>query len=215
MDPTKREKYQANRKYYKTQFLQILFQYCLTAYVLGLFLSKAFPFLCSPLKHFIFFSLPSIGAFVVDPKCLFILCNMIVIFLVRESMLVGSPSSSPTPGIYDEYVKHSRSVRRSSTIQEKEERKLEVSLVEENVELIGEVVEEDTNDKEEQEQGGEEEEYGGVEEHELPTDELNRRSEDFIERVRKQMKLEAQMMECGGRWETGVWKKNPMKGRIE
>lgn len=124
---------------------------------------------------------------------------MIVIFLVHESMLVGSPSSSPTPGIYEEYVKHSRSVRRSSTIQEKEERKLEVSLVEENVELIGEVVEEDTNDKEEQERGGEEEENGGAEEHELPTDELNRRSEDFIERVRKQMKLEAQMMACGGR----------------
>lgn len=67
------------------------------------------------------------------------------------------------------------------------------------MELIGEVVEEDTNDKEEQEQGGEEEEYGGLEEHELPTDELNKRSEDFIERVKKQMKLEAQMMDCGGR----------------
>lgn len=232
MDPIKKEKHRAMRKYKRTRFVQNLFQYCLTAYVFGLFLSKAFPSLFWALQYFICVSLPNIGASLVGPKCLFIVCNMIVIFLVHESNLLRSPPSSPTSEIHDEFVKFSRRARRPSTIEEKEERKLEVSSVEESVEMIGEVVEEDKKDKEEEQELEEEKEeerkeeseqeeeeaqeeqeeeqeekaeedkggvdVGGNEEHELPADVLNRMSEDFIQRVNKQWRLEVQMMECGG-----------------
>eukprot|EP00268_Persea_americana_P010632 TRINITY_DN1432_c0_g1_i2.p1 TRINITY_DN1432_c0_g1~~TRINITY_DN1432_c0_g1_i2.p1 ORF type:complete len:235 (-),score=74.12 TRINITY_DN1432_c0_g1_i2:38-742(-) len=234
MDPIKKEKHRAMRKYKRARFVQNLFQYCLTAYVFGLFLSEAFPSLFRALKYFICVSLPNIGASLVGPKCLFILCNMIVIFLAHESKLFTSPPSSPTPEIQEEYVKFSRRPRRPSTNEEKEERKLEVSLVKESVEMIGLVVEEDKKDKEEEqeleeerkeaaeqeeeetqaEQEEEEEEdkgavdVGGKEEHELPADELNRRSEDLIQRVHKQRRLEVQMMECGG-WKEGKETKTP------
>ncbi|KAJ8634157.1 hypothetical protein MRB53_027493 [Persea americana] len=159
---------------------------------------------------------------------------MIVIFLAHESKLFTSPPSSPTPEFQEEYVKFSRRPRRPSTNEEKEERKLEVSLVEESVEMIGLVVEEDKKDKEEEqeleeerkeaaeqeeeetqaEQEEEEEEdkgavdVGGKEEQELPADELNRRSEDLIQRVHKQRRLEVQMMECCG-WKQGKETKTP------
>ncbi|RWR87012.1 DUF4408 domain-containing protein [Cinnamomum micranthum f. kanehirae] len=203
MDVVALEKLQAMKRYNrKNHFLQRLFQFSLTAFVLGLCASKGLASLCSFMKLFFFGSLPNIGAFVFGPKCLFVLGNMIVIYLVGESKLVGSSSSdSPTSDAYDEYVKHSRGLIKLSTKERKE--KSEVSLVEENVEVVTETIVEDEEKKgrEEEKKGREdknmkkgvvdldrEEEFG------LPADELNKRVEDFIARVNEQRKLEAKMM---------------------
>lgn len=128
-------------------------------------------------------------------------------------MLVGS-QSSPAGEIYDEYVERSRNLRGvppSSTVQEKEVelnlsevKRVTVVQDEQVKEEIKEVVEEITEEEEvhggesheankaeiEEEDDGEEKERGGEEETSLPTEELNRRVEEFIARVNKQRWLE-------------------------
>ncbi|KAJ8634158.1 hypothetical protein MRB53_027494 [Persea americana] len=196
MDVVALEKLQAMKRYNrKNHFLQRLVQFSLTAFVLGLCVSKGLASLCSFMKLFFLGSLPNTGAFVVGPKCLFVLGNMIVIYLVRESKLAGSSSSdSPTSDAYDEYVKHSRGLIKLSTVERKE--KSEVSLIEENVEVITETIVEDEEKKGREDKNmkkgvvdlDREEEFG------LPADELNKRVENFIARVNEQRKLEAKMM---------------------
>lgn len=131
---------------------------------------------------------------------------------------MGSSASSPATDIYDEYVKHSRSRRRLPAGEGKTvEKKLELNLSQHNVEMIKEVVEEVKEMREQEEAGQEEaeqeaaeqeaaeqeeenrgEDLDGEEEVELPLDELNRRIEDFIAKVNKQRKIEADVMTCSG-----------------
>lgn len=156
------------------------------------------------MKMFIFVSLPKMGAFVIGPKCLFVVCNMIVIYLVSESKLLGSSASSdsPTSDTYEEYVKHCKGVRSLPT-KEREE-KLEVGLIEEHVEVIKEAIAEE---EEEKKKGGEEdkdkekgkEHLDGEEELGLHADEFTKRVEDFIARVNEQRRLEAKNYGFSGR----------------
>jgi hypothetical protein len=143
---------------------------------------------------------------------LFILVNVIVVFLVGESRLVGS-QSSPVGGIYDDYVERSRSLRGVSTHQDKaEESKLEIDQDQQTniqdkevvVKAEDDKVTELTNegDKDVHEEAGVEddqhEEKDIIEEEDsgLPPEELNRRVEEFIARVNKQRWLEGQFLVC-------------------
>lgn len=167
MDPITLEKLYAIKRFKRTHFLQNLIQYSLTAFVLVLCVSMVCPSLCSSIKLF-FVSLPNIGEFFVGPKFLFVVFNMIVIYLLGESKLMGSAGVavvSSGSNIYDEYVKERIGFRRPSTLQGKE-RKKKLDLQ------------------------GEDYLHGEEEEHALPADELNKRVEDFIARVNKQRLLE-------------------------
>lgn len=81
----------------------------------------------------------------------------------------------------------------STLLEKKEERKLEMNLVEDKVnrietkELVKEVVEVEDDDGDD----GEAEEEAG-----LPVEELNKKAEEFIARVNKQMWLEAKLSVC-------------------
>ncbi|OVA17459.1 Protein of unknown function DUF761 [Macleaya cordata] len=182
MDPIKIQKIQAMNKYQKNHPIW-------------------FPSLWSSINAFLFVSLPNIKALVFTPKCLFIICNIIVVFLIGESKLVGS-KSSPDTELYEEYIRSSKTYQRVSTPQvmkKEKEMKLEVSLIEESVKRVAEeeVKEEekevllvDAEHEQEQEEVEEEEE----EENGLPAEELNKRVEDFIARMKKQRRLEAGLL---------------------
>ena len=212
MDSIKLEKYQAMKRYnYNDNFLLSLIQYSLLLVLLGLFLSSPLwlPTLCSSTKLFFIESLPMVVGIVLGPKCLFLVFNLIIVFLVGESRL---SSSSAKPDIYEEYVTHTKSLERVSSSEDKG---YEVAVVSPLVEDKKENEEEDEKEEEEEEkeegkkeervlneEEGEEEEFGedkeAREERGLPAEELNKRVEDFIARVNKQRRLEARMLVCCG-----------------
>ncbi|RWW58613.1 hypothetical protein BHE74_00034499 [Ensete ventricosum] len=140
-----------------------------TAFLLGLSLSTLIcPPFCSSTKLLLFVSLRNKAASVLKPEYLFIVCNLIVVFLVVDSKLLGS--SSP-PDIYEEYMIGNTSLRRRSRSQRHRGSSLEKALLEQ-----------------EEEKRGEEEEEKSL------LDELNKRSEDLIARVTDQWRLEARML---------------------
>lgn len=176
-----------------------------------------FPSLCSSMNAFLFVSLPNIKALILSPKCLFIVCNIIVAFLIGESKLVGKWKPSPDTELYDEYIKRSRNQQTiTSTTQvvqrEMEVKKLEVSSInDEEVNAIAESVTDievkKTAEKQQEEQEQEEmlafddyeeeeEEEEEVEEKGLAQEELTKRVEDFIARMNKQRRLEAGSLVC-------------------
>ncbi|XP_072999856.1 uncharacterized protein [Typha latifolia] len=171
MDPIKIEKFQVMKRYKRRkQFLPTLVKYLVVAILLGLFLSTPIwvPLVSSSLKLFFLVSLPNMVASLFEPKCLFILCNLIVLFLVGESKLSRSSSA---PDIYEEYMRRNKSKRESEVFKD---------LCEGGGGGGGE----------------EEEERGGEGEEEMDMVELNKRVEDFIARVNKQRRNEARMMLC-------------------
>ncbi|KAM4109430.1 hypothetical protein ACB094_03G119000 [Castanea mollissima] len=234
MAPIKAEKLRAMNSYNKSQFLFNLILHALVAITCSLLCSYPnwFPSLRYSVKHFLFTSLPNISSFLVNPKCMFIVFNVIVVFLVGESKLVNS-KASPANEIYDEYVERSQSLRErshstveeikertvetnsdtheeynkrdqslkgdSTLLEKKEERKLEMNLEEDKVNRIetkevkkeeGKEVVEVEDDDDAGDDGEAEEEAG------LPAEELNKKAEEFIARVNKQMRLEAKLLAC-------------------
>lgn len=237
MAPVKAEKLRAMNSYNKSQFLYNLVLHALVALTCSLLCTYPnwFPSLRYSMKHFLFTSLPNLSSFLVNPKCVFIIFNVIVLFLMGESKLVSS-NSSPSNEIYDEYVERSQSLRGrshstfeerkertvetnisdthegynkgdqslkgdSTLLEKKEERKLEMNLVEDKVnrietkeakkEEVKEVVEVEDDDDDVDGDDGEAEEEAG-----LPVEELNKKAEEFIARVNKQLWLEAKSSVC-------------------
>ncbi|CAK9183199.1 unnamed protein product [Ilex paraguariensis] len=171
MDPLRMKKIQAMKKYKKQQILCNLIVYSLTAFTCMLFCSSPFwhPPLRATMNVFLTISLPKMTSLFLGSKFLFILGNLIVIFLVQQSNIFNPDSSSGCDVCYDEYVNRTRTLRNHSPLDKKEERKLVESL--ENVQ-------------------GTHEDLDG-EELSLPAEELNKRVDDFIARINKQRRLEA------------------------
>ncbi|MBA0705242.1 hypothetical protein Golax_017448 [Gossypium laxum] len=115
MDSIKAKKVQAMKKCRKTQFSSHNFLHFVA--VFGILILSSFwsmnPSLCSSMKQFVIISLPCIWSSFFNPKCLFIVVYVIVVFLVGESGLVGS-KVSPGRDVYDEYVERNRRVRGAS-----------------------------------------------------------------------------------------------------
>ncbi|CAL9118136.1 unnamed protein product [Musa textilis] len=198
MDALKMEKLQAMRSYRRNHFFLVFLQYILRVVLVGLFLScpNWLPSICSFAKFFLV-CLPNIGATVSGPKFVFVVSNIIIIFLVGESRLSKSPARHP--GIYEDYVSRSQSLQRMVSVEVKEK---EAVMVEPSLEETKEKDEETVEEEEEEVKGdaGEEEletereELLEEEYEELPAEELNRRVEDFIAKVNMQRKLEARML---------------------
>ncbi|XP_059658721.1 uncharacterized protein LOC132305052 [Cornus florida] len=141
------------------------------------------------MSHFVFVGTQSFISVFLNPKCLFIVGNVIVVILVRESKLAVS-RPSPATEIYDEYVRRSQALRKASTYKEKKEEgkltekltgqekknSIETGLKKKNMQTIERDRKGDRH-REEEEPG-------------LPVQELNKRVEDFIARVNKQRWLE-------------------------
>nr|XP_010929558.1 cilia- and flagella-associated protein 251-like [Elaeis guineensis] len=199
MDPIQIEKLQAVKRYRGKQLLPTFIQYCLTAVMLGLFLSSPLwlPSMFSSIKKFFLVSLPSIGAIIFRPKCLFIISNIIIIFLIGESKLFKSPSE---PDIYEEYMARRQSLQSFYSGEVKEVESVKEETVNKE-RLKEEIIEESFVDppngetKEEDEEVDEEEEKGGgVEEEEEEV--MEKECEELDEE--EEMGLPAEEEEKGG-----------------
>lgn len=210
MEPINAAKVQAMNNYKKsttsttTQFLNKFLLYSLTSLISGLVCSYPywFPSLCYSMKHFLFTSLPNIWYFFINAKCLFIVGNFIVIFLIGESRLARA--RTPVAEVYDEYVKRSRIPRRAASTDIGEmKREEEVQKVEEGVNWNKENInkekgkdckEDDQKEENSDEDEGNDRKIDGEEETGLLTKELNKRVEEFIAKVKKQWRLEARLL---------------------
>ncbi|KAK8706487.1 hypothetical protein V6N13_050049 [Hibiscus sabdariffa] len=159
------------------------------------------PPLCSSMEHFLLTFLPCIWSSFSNPKCLFIVVNVIVIFLVGESRVVTGSNKSPVGGdVYDEYVERSRGRARgieagtneNKGIDCKEEMVTCESEFTEDVIRCESESEERTYENIAEENGNETVEDEQV--VELSAEELNKRVEEFIARVNKQRWMEAQLL---------------------
>lgn len=176
MDSLEKEKIQAMKRYQRgTQEHKLLSRvpnfvnYAVATLIFGLFVSSPawVPDFLSNLMLFLSASLPNVASFLLGPKFLFIICNLIVFVLVSESKFSRSPSARDT---YEEKVRNNLSHRRFSPD--------DTSLVEDE----GREIERD-------------EEVCDVEE-EGDAVELHKRVEDFIEKVKCQRRVEAKVFLC-------------------
>ena len=176
MDTISIEKIRAMNKFIKNrrqQKLRTLSIYVVGTSVICLLLTSPawFPSLCSLLSFFFLTTLPDlVTAFLLSPKCLFVVGNLIVAFLVGESRLAprrDDDQPSLVNEIHEEHVKRNMAmVAKAAT---------EVVMVADHSASVGVVgLGEEVEVKEEE---GEEE--------------LHKRVEDFIASVKKQRKLEA------------------------
>ncbi|WOL11442.1 hypothetical protein Cni_G20204 [Canna indica] len=106
----------------RTRFLPLLIQFILRIVALGLFLScpNWFPMLYTYLKFLFLVYHPNTTTTFLGHKCLFIISNIIIIFLVGDGRRKKQPNE---PDVYEEYVKKSQSLERVACgdIKEKEE----------------------------------------------------------------------------------------------
>ena len=176
MDPISIEKIRAMNKFSKSrrqQKLPTLSIYVVVTSVICLLLTSPvwFPSLCS-LSFFFLTTLPDlVTAFLLSPKCLFVIGNLIVAFLVGESRLTprrNDDQPSLVNEIHEEHVKRNMAMVAKAATEEVMVADHSASV---GVVGLGEEVE--------------------VKEEEGEEEELHKRVEDFIARVKKQRKLEA------------------------
>ncbi|KMZ57094.1 hypothetical protein ZOSMA_89G00460 [Zostera marina] len=192
MDPVMIEKLHAMKRYRssKKSFVHSFLKCALSIFFFGAFLScplwlpKLFN---SWVIHFVFGSIPSmIKSFIVSTKCLFVLCNIIVIVLVGDSKRLGG-GGVPMTDIYEEYA---RKNKRSEIIRPKKLYTLK-ETEEVNRESDQESEEEEEEDADTEAEADKEEgiSFDGDGEEEDP-DELNKRAENFIAMMNNQFKEE-------------------------
>lgn len=173
MDPIIMEKISAMEKYRKNRRQQLFVIPTLTLYLVAtsilclLLTSPAwFPRMCSFMSVFLFTTLPDLAtAFLLSPKCLFVVGNLIVAFLVGESRLAPKRDQ---PSLVNEM--HEEHVKRNMTTISKVT--AAAIVVSDHNSFVGAVEGEEVKEQEAEE-------------------ELHKRVEDFIARVKKQRKLEA------------------------
>jgi hypothetical protein len=177
MDPITIKKIRAMNKFSKSrrqQQLSTLSIYLVATFVICLLLTSPawFPSLCSLLSFFFLTTLPDlVTTFLLSPKCLFVVGNLIVAFLVGESWLAPRRDDDDQPFLVNEI--HEEHVKRNTTMVTKATTAM-VVVADDHSASVGAV--------------GEEVE---VKEEEGEEQELHKRVEDFIARVKKQRKLEA------------------------
>ncbi|KAK7399253.1 hypothetical protein VNO78_10432 [Psophocarpus tetragonolobus] len=166
MDPTQMKKIEAMNRYKikKREFLDNLAFYFLSGSVfccVTLFL----PYLSSVMVH-----ISCLIPVLLSSKLLFIIGNLIIFFLVLNSRILSSDSSSTCVVYYDEYIQSSQTTKLhipspegKGCVQKATEASKDACL------------------------------YGDQQKF-FPSDELNRRADDFIARVNRQRRLELSLL---------------------
>ncbi|KAI3766023.1 hypothetical protein L2E82_16071 [Cichorium intybus] len=207
MDPLRIHAYKihAIKKHKRQQFVGTVLLYSLSALACTLFCSSPlwYPPFCATFNVLFFFSLPKIFSFFFTSKVLFVVGNLIVIFLVGQCKFFSSNSKPSRPSYtdtcYDKYkskspkprvvppqqAKKARGVAKCTSESRDEEYRLETRCNEDMVRYCrGEVRIVHEKQKEEGLQMDQE--------VILPAEELNRLADDFIARINRQRRLEAE-----------------------
>ncbi|CAL8993644.1 unnamed protein product [Prunus brigantina] len=201
MDPIKGEKLRAMRSYKKQNNSQIF--YC---FIVHLLIAITCCLLCSyshwfpslyTAKHLLFMSLPNSWSGFFNPRCLFIVVNFIVVFLIGESRLSGR-QSSPANEMYNEYVERTRNLRAPiSMFQEKKEERTVLAILsqkEDNAKIHEEKeVDETKEDKHEDDQDEDFKECEGTDEEEK--EEANEKKEEEKKVEKKEEEIEQEKEE--------------------
>ncbi|CAI9093151.1 OLC1v1028574C1 [Oldenlandia corymbosa var. corymbosa] len=113
MDSIQAQKLEAMKSYKRAQLVYNLIVYSLTAFLSCLFYLYLFWFPSLSMNQLLSVLLPNIYALISPNKLLFVLGNLIVLFLIVSSGSHHSSSaSSPADEIYNEYVRRSRSMNK-------------------------------------------------------------------------------------------------------
>jgi len=194
MDLIKLREIHAVNKSKKHQLLDNFFLYSLTVLACTLFCSSPFWFPClfDSVKLFLFGSPPKLGSVFLSPKFIFIVGNLIIFVLVGESKFFTTNSPPATDVYYDEYIDHKWSLQTASSVEQKKETNMGKSSKEKRSRTC-------ENGKKNEGKGMAEANLKVHEERKdlqedalsLPTEELNKRADDFIARVNRQRVLEA------------------------
>ncbi|KAJ4843089.1 hypothetical protein Tsubulata_019152 [Turnera subulata] len=204
MDLIQLQKIHAINKAKKQQRLGKIFLYSITALTFSLFCSSVlwFPDVTSSMKLFTFDFVPKISAVLFSPKSIFIVGNLIIVVLVGESKFFASSSPPASDVYYNEYINRKKSLQTSSALEEKKVKKMEKPVKEKPIKLSEDrriVVRRELNERSLKAVEKERVYLDGEEEGlSLPTEELNKRAEDFIARVNRQFMLEARAVVCCG-----------------
>ncbi|CAN1295143.1 hypothetical protein LINPERPRIM_LOCUS22734 [Linum perenne] len=156
-------------------------------------------------KEFVSQHVPDLMSCLSSHKCVFLLVNAIVVFLLvgesRLERLIGwSESSSAVDDVYDEYIRRSRAVREESVVVVSPAPVDETtSLFPVEVEVADEAIPVHDDEVEEEEVDDDVEEKQVIvceekEEEKIGGDELNKRIEEFIARVNRQRQVETSQL---------------------
>ncbi|GAV68801.1 hypothetical protein CFOL_v3_12304 [Cephalotus follicularis] len=196
----------------KSEFLKKLTQLLLSVSVFSLLFahSPVLSLLHSLTFHFSTFPI-QLFSHTLDKNCIFFLCNGLVVFLAKFSGLINSSSSKNNQST-DQTFKHYENDTTSFTLETRaplvegeslkpvledvdvnEGQEIEKLVVEEKRVLYKKERETDffvAEDEEEEHESGlfNEEEGNGL----LTTEELNKKFDDFIRKMKKELKIEAQ-----------------------
>ncbi|KAM0004563.1 hypothetical protein Hdeb2414_s0238g00844121 [Helianthus debilis subsp. tardiflorus] len=198
MDPLRIHAYKihAIKKHKRQQFVGTILLYSLTTLACTLFCSSHlwYPPFCATFNVIFFLTLPKICSFFLTSKVLFIVGNLIVIFLVGESKFFASESKALNANYsdicHDKYkykckitnprVLPSTKAKRDDEEEEMMEVKSDEKMYKccrEEIRILEKLKHEDLELSEEDS---------------LPAEELNKWADDFIARVNRQRKLEAE-----------------------
>ncbi|CAI9280568.1 unnamed protein product [Lactuca saligna] len=195
----------AIKKHKRQQFMGTVLLYSLSTLACTLFCSSPlwYPPFCATFNVLFFFSLPNICSFFFTSKVLFVVGNLIVIFLVGQSKFFSSNSkashASYSDICYDKYkcktskpralsppqAKKGRGFPKCSSKSLDEEKWLETKHNEDiarcsrgDVRIVHEKQKQENLEKDQ--------------EVILPAEELNKLADDFIARINRQRRLEAE-----------------------
>ncbi|XP_076891780.1 uncharacterized protein LOC143543311 [Bidens hawaiensis] len=199
MDPLSIHAYKINalKKHKRHQFVGTILLYSLTILACTLFCSSPlwYPPFCATFNVIFYLTLPKICSFFFTSKVLFILGNIIVIFLVGESKFFTSKSKALNANYsnicHDEYKCKITKPRVLSSTKAKNTRGLATcSLEVRDDEEVFKCCSGTERKFEIEKLKFEDLELG--EEESLPAEELNKWADDFIARVNRQRQLEAE-----------------------
>lgn len=200
MDPIKAQKLRAMNLYKKSDPLfQSLIIHSLIALACSLFCSYSYSFPNSfyTIKHLVFYSLPNTWSWFLNPSCLFMVVNFIVVFLIGESRLSGK-QSSPAADIYDEYVARAQTLRRrpSTAFQEMDDPKEENANGIEDHKQVDEVLLKEENDGHDED--FEECEEIGIENEKDEEEEEEEKEKEKEEEIEHELEQEQEQEEAVG-----------------
>ncbi|KAF3438735.1 hypothetical protein FNV43_RR21499 [Rhamnella rubrinervis] len=138
------------------------------------------------MKALLYFNAPKFWSIFYNSKFVFIVGNLIVVALIGESKIFSYSSPGATDDYYEQYVSSSRKLQQSLAPQAMKDIVLKkMTWEEERVEV---------DQKELKGLDGEVDD----DELSLPTEELNKRADDYIAKVNKHRILEATQLLCDG-----------------